>query len=373
MSTAAIAERVREARAGGRPLRIRGAGRWMSAGAPVSAEDTLPVHEERGIVEYVPGDLTLTARAGTPLADIGTATWPNDQWLPLDPWGGDDGTVGATLSTATCGPYSHAMGLPRDNILGVEFVAGSGDVVRSGGRVVKNVAGFDLTRLVTGAWGTLGVITECTLRLRAKPQVTRSVAIAPRIGRGELSELAVKLRALPFTPMATELVNGALATALSLGSNSLILIRVGGNAKSVAAQLDALRALGDLTDVYEDAWGLLRTQPANASSWRWSQQPSLFGETWVAADLATRELGGVFLHGNPARGVTRVVVPKPGDPARLARIAVNFRGTVILEALPERSWSLLPPSQTERPLERAVREKFDPDGILNRGILGAAR
>lgn len=377
MSTAGIASHVRAALGEGSPLRVRGAGTWLAAGAPVTAAEPLPLDQERGIVEYVPGDLTLTARAGTTLDEIAAATRVNDQWLPLDPWGGDQGTLGATISTATCGPHTHSMGQPRDVILGVEFVTGTGAVVRSGGRVVKNVAGFDLTRLVTGAWGTLGVVTECTVRLRARPPVTRTVAIPPRMQRAELNELAVALRALPFVPMASELVNGAVASHLSLGNEPLLLLRVGGNAKSVAAQLDALRGLrgaaGTMCDVYEEAWSVLRSQPPRAPAWRWSQRASLFGDTWVAADLTTRELGSVFIHGNPARGVVRMVIPGGGEPAQLARVAVNFRGTVVLESLPERAWSVLPPSTADDTLGRAMRAKFDPAGILNRGILGASR
>lgn len=372
MSATTLAARVRDARAAGVPLRIRGAGTWISAGPPVAAQETLSLEQERGIVEYVPGDLTLTARAGTPLSEIESATRANDQWFPLDPWGGDGGTVGATIATATCGPHTHSMGHPRDVILGVEFVTGTGDVVRSGGRVVKNVAGFDLTRLMTGSWGTLGVITECTVRLRARPQVTRTVAITVRTSRQDLNDLAIKLRAMPFTPMASELVNAALAGYLSLGPEPLLLLRVGGNAKSVASQLDALRTFGTMRDVYEEAWSVLRTQPPKAAAWRWSQRPALFGDTWVAADL-TRELGTMYIHGNPARGVVRMLVPGGGTPAQIARVAVNFRGTVILESLPERAWSLLPPRTADDTLPRAVRAKFDPAGILNPGIMGGAR
>src|SRR5688572_27812167 len=173
MST--IAEQVGDAYESRRPLRIRGAGSWLDAGRPTRSADTLSLAAHRGIVEYVPGDLTLTARAGTPLGDIVAATREHGQWLPLDPWGGDDGTLGATVSTGTAGPHALAMGMPRDVVLGMEFVTGTGAVIRSGGRVVKNVAGFDLTRLLVGSWGTLGVITEVTVRLRARPEETRSV------------------------------------------------------------------------------------------------------------------------------------------------------------------------------------------------------
>src|SRR5439155_9619738 len=102
-----------------------------------------------GIVEYVPGDLTLTARAGTTLAEIRDATAAEQQWLALDPHGSDDGTIGATVATASAGPLATAFGTPRDLVLGVEFLTGGGALARGGGRVVKNVAGFDLVRLLT--------------------------------------------------------------------------------------------------------------------------------------------------------------------------------------------------------------------------------
>jgi len=369
VSMQTVAERVRAARDADRPLRIAGASTWLAAGAPVAADATLSLADDCGIVEYVPGDLTLTARAGTRLEDIVAATRANGQWLPLDPWGGDQGTLGATISTGTCGPHTHAMGMPRDVVLGAEFVTGTGEVVRAGGRVVKNVAGFDLTRLITGSWGTLGVITEVTVRLRALPPVVRTVALSVPMGRIELNELAVRLRSLPFTPLASELVNGTLANHMSLGPEPLLLVRVGGNARSIVAQLDALAGFGRMRDAYEEAWSVLRTQAPSAASWRWSQRPSAFGEMWTSADVGTRELGSVHLHGNPARGMVRTVVPSGAAPAQLARVAVNFRGTVVLEALPERAWSLLPPGDSANQLASAVRAKFDPGRILNRGIM----
>ncbi|MEX2179793.1 MAG: FAD-binding protein [Gemmatimonadaceae bacterium] len=369
-----IVERIREAAAERRPLRVTSAGTWLSAGHPVDAGDTLSLADHAGIVEYVPGDLTLTARAGTTLSEITAATGANDQWLPLDPWGGDDGTLGATLATATAGPHAHSMGLPRDVVLGVEFVTGTAQVVRAGGRVVKNVAGFDLTRLITGSWGTLGVIVEATVRLRARPQQTRTLVIPAQTTRADLSALAMQLRALPFTPLASELVNARLAAHLELGAHACLLVRVGGNAHSVSAQLDRLRELGVPTDASETVWNTLRTAERGAvASWRWSNLPSEFGETWTAADVATRPLeggGGAFIHGNPARGVVRVAVMQPkATPAKLAQAASDFHGTIAIEQLPPAAWSLLPPSSRRSGLSRAIREKFDPAGVLNPGIM----
>src|SRR6266540_1546106 len=160
MSSETVRARVGEASASRTPLRITGKSRWMSAGRPSPATQSLSLADDSGIVDYVADDLTITVRGGTPFEQIQKATRANNQWLPLDPFGGDEGTIGATIATASSGPLSHGYGLARDFILGIEFVTGRGDVVRAGGRVVKNVAGFDLMRLLCGSWGTLGVITE---------------------------------------------------------------------------------------------------------------------------------------------------------------------------------------------------------------------
>lgn len=367
----AIAERVREAYAAGTPLRIRGAGTWLGAGRPARAEETLSLAEDRGIVEYVPGDLTLTARAGTPLADIVAATGAHGQWLPLDPWGGDAGTLGATISTATAGPHSYAMGLPRDVVLGMEFVSGTGAVIRAGGRVVKNVAGFDLTRLLVGSWGTLGIITEVTVRLRARPERTQTLGISVSTEPRALNELALRLRALPFTPLASEVLSSLLASHLGAGSGPMLLCRIGGNEASLKGQADLLRAIGELQVLPEDMWLQLRSLDSAASAaWRFSQLPTLFGETWRAAEHSMQRLGGVgaFAHGNPARGVARVIAR--GEPAALARAAGAFDGTIAIESLPRDAWPLVRSRPAGDSVSRAIRAKFDPRGILNAGILG---
>jgi glycolate oxidase FAD binding subunit len=361
-----IAARVRDAHGARQALRITGAGRWLDAGRPVTAAAPLSLAGERGIVEYVPGDLTLTARAGTPIAEIVAATKAEGQWLPLDPWGGDAGTIGATVSTATPGPHAHAMGLPRDVVLGMEFITGTGATVRAGGRVVKNVAGFDLTRVLIGSWGTLGVITEVTVRLRARPASTRTVALDATLSAGALNELAARLRALPFTPLASELVNAALANRLGFGPRPTLLLRLGGNGPSLHGQLAAIAAFGPVRDAPADVWRTLREDALDAA-WRCSQLPSVFGETWIAAETATRDLDPLFLHGNPARGVVRVAAS--GEPARLARAAASFSDSTVVERLPGDAWRAMPPRKRDT-ISQAIRQRFDPAGILNPGILG---
>jgi glycolate dehydrogenase FAD-binding subunit len=173
---AAIADAVRAAGTARTALRIVGRGTWLDAGSPVVASERLTLDDDTGIIAYAPDDLTVTARAGTTLAELAETVGARDQWIALDPEGGPDVTIGATVATCSYGPAAALFGTPRDQVLGMTVVLGTGDVITPGGRVVKNVAGFDLTRLMIGAWGTLGVITEITLRVRARAMRADSMA-----------------------------------------------------------------------------------------------------------------------------------------------------------------------------------------------------
>jgi len=171
-----VAAAVREAGVARTPLRIVGRGTWLNAGASVAAETTLSLRDDAGIRAYAPDDLTVTARAGTTLRELTETLARRDQWVALDPEGDPDGTLGATVATCSYGPAAALFGTPRDQVLGMTVVLGNGDIIRPGGKVVKNVAGFDLIRLMIGAWGTLGVITEITLRVRSRAMRGDSIA-----------------------------------------------------------------------------------------------------------------------------------------------------------------------------------------------------
>ncbi|HKV51240.1 MAG TPA: FAD-binding protein, partial [Gemmatimonadaceae bacterium] len=214
-----VAAAVTEAAVRRTPLRIVGRGHWLDAGPPARAATPLALDELSGIVAYTPGDLTLTARAGTTLAEIAAVTAEHGQWLALDPFGTDDGTIGATVATASSGPLAHAFGTPRDAVLGLEVVTGEGAIIRTGGRVVKNVAGFDLTRLFTGSWGTLGAITEVTVRLRAMPEGDETWAIA--VGDDDaLDAVCRAARTAAIAPLAFEALDAALASRVGLGGRT---------------------------------------------------------------------------------------------------------------------------------------------------------
>ena len=377
-STADVVDRVRDASARCQSLRIVGGGSWLDANRPVRAFETLVIRDLAGIVEYEPGDLTLTARAGTTLDEIMRATAPHGQWLTLDPPGDSArATIGATIATASYGPLAHHFGTPRDMTLGVEFVTGAGDIVRGGGRVVKNVAGFDLTRLVTGSWGTLGVLTEATLRLRALPAVETTVAID--VGGGNEVERAWEaLHALPFTPLAAQLLDATLARALGVAERGpVLLVRLGGNEEAVRAQREQLRTIGDMQAIDGEPWRALRVaEPSRAVVLRMSRRPSLFAASWVDAARVIERWPSGYGHGDPGRGVVRVVLPFAGEVSEaMARAALDvpFDGTRIFERLPAELWDRLAPSASRNRLDRDIKATFDPTSVLNPGILGTTQ
>ena len=373
--TARIRDEIATARAAGTPLRITGAGSWLDAGRPATASAPLAVRDA-DIVEYTPGDLTMTARAGASLAALNDAARSNWQCIALDPFGSTSGTLGATLATASAGPLAHAFGTPRDNVLGVELVTGEGLVARGGGRVVKNVAGFDLTRLAIGSWGTLAVITEATLRLRALPEHDVTIAVALPAAAPAASGVLDRLRTAPLAAWALEVINGAAAAALHLGDAPLLLARLAGNEALVAAQRATLATLGDITVLDSEVWTRLATiEPRAAAVARVSSLPSSIPALLADALPAGAMPDGTMLHATPSRGVVRCIVPAQAlgglrQAVGRARRHQAAPLTWIWERLPAGHWPELAPSAVTTRLSRRTRDAFDPDHILNRGVLG---
>lgn len=381
-------------RAGNDAVRIAANESWTAAGRPVNAPQHLSVRGIRGIVEYVPGDLTITVRAGTSHSDIDAATFAEGQWLGLDPAGADFGTIGATVATASVGPLVHGIGAVRDIVLGLEVVAGNGIITRSGGKVVKNVAGFDLVRLQVGAWGTLGVITEMSLRLRARPETDVTVALELDARTPLLAHL-VRLRNLTLAPLALELVGAPLANALGISDHQIFLVRLGGNSARVNGQRALLATLGILVECDTAVWEQLpriETQldvhaPKSGNTGvaavaRVSHLPSQLPNTWshVLSEVASASLPLAFIRATISRGSLRVVIPAPPtmQPAEyhsalasITRTIAPPGGHVVWEQLPPAVWNTVP-SLVSDELSRGLQRTFDPDNRCNSGILGAS-
>ncbi len=188
-------------------IRIEGRGTWLLPDAPADLVLTLRAMDRMG--EVSPSDLVATAPAGVTIETIRRHLAEEGMWLAMDPPGRPDRTLGSIAATATAGPLRLAMGPVRDQVLGATFVTGDGRIVQAGGRVVKNVAGYDLTKLHIGGFGGFGILTELHLRLRSLPRA--DTTLVARGSRDSLLALSRAILEIPLAPSALELLSPALA------------------------------------------------------------------------------------------------------------------------------------------------------------------
>jgi glycolate oxidase FAD binding subunit len=307
----------------------------------------LDVSAHRGIVDYQPQELVITARAGTPLTDIITTLGDNRQMLSFEPPLFDGkATLGGTLACNLSGPARPWGGSIRDMVLGVRLINGKGEHLKFGGQVMKNVAGYDVSRLQAGALGTLGVISEVSLKVLPQPQST------------------VTLRYALSAENAIQVMNrrcgepGPLSGAFWLDGQ--LHLRLSGAASAV--QSTATLWGGDTVDDSDAIWEALRdmTLPffaGEAPLWRFSVQSSApsfpdMGPTLIDWGGAQRWVRGEY------------------ERERLDRIATDAGGHVTLFRGGDRLGAVRPPLDTvQQRLQLQLKKSFDPDTILNPGRL----
>lgn len=371
-STDSIRELVEESAQSSIPLRICGRSHWRDAGRPVEAARIVSLATHNGVVDYVPGDLTITVRSGTTLREIEEITRAERQWLPVDPFGTPDGTIGATIATGSFGPLASSFGRMRDLVLGIEFITGNGKIARGGGRVVKNVAGFDLVRLITGSWGTLGIVTEATLRLYAMPSTMVTLGLGVSDATTALQQRLDFVIGAPGIPFAVELVDAGMAEKIGLPRKQQVLVRLGGNAAAVGAARAAIASQGGARETDPEVWDRLRNVESSFDSpptvVRLSCLPQRVAEVW---NEVRPVLDGAVMHATPSLGIIRGILPESTEIAALERLRdLRARPTVIFERLPGAAWAALSPTVVGDKLSQRLKDAFDPAGILNPGILG---
>jgi glycolate oxidase FAD binding subunit len=210
-------------------LRIRGGNSKRYPGRPVEGLE-LDVRAHRGIVTYDPTELVITARAGTPLRELEAALDANHQMLPCEPpHYGESATVGGMIATGFSGPRRPWVGSVRDFVLGTRVITGEGKHLRFGGEVMKNVAGYDLSRLLAGSFGCLGVITEVSLKVLPKPRAVMSVRLELDTRRALIKLAEWGRQAVPLAGASYE--SGALHIRLEGGEGSVAAARdrIGGD------------------------------------------------------------------------------------------------------------------------------------------------
>jgi len=320
------------------------------------------------VVDYEPADLNVTVRAGMTLGGIQSSLRAEEQWLALDPPGGHAVTLGGVVSTGLSGPLRPQYGRPRDHVLGLTVVDGQGRVLSLGGRVVKNVAGFDLVRLATGSRGALGMITELTFRVHPKLEEDWTLEWM-RADLGAAWDLGRALGALQVPLAAAELLSGEWPEPLK-GDGARVVVRITASRPAVQRTVDLLSEIGGPPD------------------------RSYVGEESEAVSLAIAVgLGGrrvtFRLHALPSRG--RILIPTlhdtPFERLALHLLGGTFRGTIgdgaDLGSLPDLAehvrglgagfevtgtehharFGAQPPSAKGRLVGELVRA-FDPSGVL---------
>jgi glycolate oxidase FAD binding subunit len=194
------------------------------------------------ILAHEAADMTVTVEAGATLAEVNAALEAARQHLPLDPPQPEHTTIGAAIATDASGPLRLSQGKVRDQLIGVKVVLADGTLVKGGGRVVKNVAGYDLMKLFTGSFGTLGTVVEATFKVRPLPECEALFAVSAR-EVGIAASLALEVFGASLAPSYVEALNRAAAAALELGDEPLLIVGCGGSEEEIDIQSQRLRDL----------------------------------------------------------------------------------------------------------------------------------
>jgi glycolate oxidase FAD binding subunit len=395
-----VARVVRAAAAAGVPVLPWGGATQMARGTP-PPDGALVVGLRRlaRVVEHEPGDLTATVEAGITLEALQAALGGRDQWLPLDPPMPGAATLGGVLATNAAGPRRHGYGTARDLVIGLRVVGADGALIRAGGKVVKNVAGYDLVKLYIGSLGTLGVIVDATLKLRPRPEVEGACwATFPALAGA--AEAAAAIAASELGPTALVLLDARAAAAAGAGAGlpappaPAVLVAFDGLARAVRWQGDEtarrLRAAGARTVDVLDAGGTARALEAVREARRLVPEPVAVATVGVlpaelgayldaargAAEAAGFQAAAVA-HAGHGQATLVLAAGAPGPGASTAAVlaawreaarrggghlAVEWASLSVREACPV--WDPPGPSVA---LMRGLKARLDPQGVLNPG------
>jgi glycolate oxidase FAD binding subunit len=355
----------------------RGGGTQMVLGNPPERLHLiLDTTRMNRVLEHAAGDLVASVEAGVPVATLQEELAGAGQMLAID--GGEDGgTVGGLIAANASGPRRHRYGTARDLLIGITVVLADGTVAKAGGKVVKNVAGYDLAKLMTGSLGTLGVVVKAVFRLHPRTRSQRVVEADPR----SAEDLEAAVQRLLHSP----LVPTAIVLSWPLGAPGRVGVLFEGEEPSVIAQAETASELlgAAMSPVVHDEsdlgsrWGMLAKGPVPAESVevKVSCLPAaLTNALGVVRGAAARHRGPAHLNGALGSGVLHLRLERP-DPLVAAAIVKEIRsklkvGTAVVTAAPpefKRQLDVWGPVGTSLGLMKRVKERFDPERILNPG------
>ncbi|WP_020591185.1 FAD-binding protein [Kiloniella laminariae] len=388
-----LEDAVKWALSSGTTLEVLGSGSKRALGRSIDCACQLDLSGLQGITLYEPAELVLSARAGTPLQEIQETLQAENQYLAFEPldYGpllrgqSDTGTLGGMVASNLSGPRRLKAGAARDHFLGFSAVSGRGETFKSGGRVVKNVTGYDLMKLLAGSFGTLAVMSDVTFKVLPAPPEEKSYLL---YGLSDAEASRAMILALNSACEVSSVAHIPSPTARTLqgcvGDKSVTVFRMEGHAPSVQYRLERLEHLleaygkGSITAPAESKalWGCLRDatpfqgdEGNSGSVWRVSVSPAQGGRYVEALKLDPEEYyfydwgGGLIwlsLKGGDNAVRVRAPLEKISGHASLVRAPVDA---------PDREIATQPLGVGEHLLFQRIKQNFDPDGILNPGRL----
>lgn len=371
--------------AAGESFEIISAGTKRNLGRPVAANAILNMSAVAGIIDYKPEELVLSARAGTKLAEVETVLARHNQTLGFEPcdWGPMLGapagiqTIAGVVAADVCGPRSVKSGSVRDHVIGCRFINGRGELIKAGGKVIKNVTGFDIPKLMCGAFGTLGVLTEVTLRVQPRATCAATLVLhdqSPEQGLGLLigaAQTPADATALAYLPSPA----AGLLESSPRGSRGEALIRIEGTPAGLDEKTGLLRGRFPETET-----ALLDHEETETVFRRIGDGSLLGGECdiWRLCVPSSRapsviaESGAQQWYADWAGGVLWLQLPATDEIAqRLRRITGKFGGHATLfraSAEARQSIDVFEPEAPVRSnLTKAIKQAFDPEHMFNRG------
>jgi glycolate oxidase FAD binding subunit len=334
------------------------------------------------LVEHAVGDLTVTVEAGVKLADLQPLLLQEGQFLPLDPAYPQEATLGGIIATADSGAWRQRYGGVRDMLLGVSFVRSDGQLAHAGGRVVKNVAGYDLMKLFTGSYGTLGILAEVTFRTYPIPEASRTIVL---MGEAQaITSASQTLLASALTPTAAEVLSTQMVQQLSLGQGMGLMIRFQSVAESVETQtarmLEVGQMLGLQSTVLTEADEVNLWQSLSEQIWAASQEPIITCKIGVLPttavsmlmklDQLTSSMGLGLIHASsglgrlrltPATGISQII-------QELRHYCESQRGFLTVLDAPislKQQIDVWGYSGNALNVMRQIKQQFDPENLLS--------
>lgn len=381
------------------PMEVAAGGTKRSFGRPMQTSATLDMSAMAGVMTYEPEELFVTARAGTPMAELAAALDEKGQQLSFEPpdlgpllgKGVDKGTIGGIVATNLAGPRRIKEGAARDHLLGFHAVSGRGEVFKSGGTVVKNVTGFDLSKLMAGSFGTLAVMSLVTLKVLPQPEKIRTLLVRWRADgvydHGAMKVMSKALGSSHDVSGAAHLPAHAAASSsveyVSGSGGGVTALRIEGPGPSVEHRTEALKAeikdFGMLEELHttnsKTFWREVRdVRPFVGRDdvpyiWRLSVPPA--DGSRIALAILEELKGEVYYDWgggqiwmalrpvvNAGAEVIRSAIARVGGHATLVRAPADIRGEVPV---------MQPQSDAEAEITKKVKEGFDPEGVLNPG------